>query len=177
MGSRTFWRRTLGHAGVYLAVCGLFATAVSLLFLYDSSNAPPDTKTTLLVLLIAGLLMTAAALVCLYSSLARLNGPQFPKGLRGGLEALYIEARAISAGEIALVTIPYWLSRIALLLALFYETGSYPDYGLFLLLPFSFYCIVRSLILHYIFRERIYRNLIALPVDLIAAWMIIEVQF
>jgi hypothetical protein len=103
--------------------------------------------------------------------------PRVANGLRDAITDFGEQAKNISASEMFLVTIPYWVSRIALLLALLWESGNYPGYGLFLLLPFSLYCVIRSLILHFVFRKRIYRNLIALPLDLIVAMLIIAVQF
>jgi hypothetical protein len=173
---RLSWRRTLGHAGVYLAVagfCELLIMAYGLLGHWYT----PSSYYLFIWTLIVGLLMLGLGLVAMYSSLVYLQEPRAANGLRGAIAAFREQARGISAAEMLIVTIPYWVSRISLLLALLWESGNYPDYGLFLLMPLSLYCIIRSLILHFVFRKRTYRNLIALPIDLIVAFLIIDVQF
>jgi hypothetical protein len=173
---KIFWRRTLGHAGVYLTIAGTCYTLIS----YIGLTAIPYTRegTEVLVwLLLAGLVLLAAGLMSFYSALVWLTEPITERSLANGFTVFESECKAIPRSEKILVAAPYWISRIAFLLALLYESGSYPGYGLFLLLPFSLYCIIRSLILHFVFRKRIYRNLIALPIDMIVAFLIISVQF
>ena len=176
MANKAFWRRTLGHAGVYYTLAGLSITALCVMALVIDRYYSEDTQFLILVLS-GGLFMLAAGLFMLYGSLMWFESAGERKSVNCALRNFVAKARAIPPGEFTMVTVPYWLSRIALFLALLYETGSYPDYGLSLLLPFSLYCIIRSLILHFVFRKRIYRNLIALPIDLVVAWHIIEVQF
>ena len=176
MFDRTFWRRTLGHAGVYYTIAGLGISVISGIALAIDRYYSENTLFCLIGLS-GGMLMLAAGLYLFYGSLMWFDGEGERRSFKSALRDFFAKVRAIPPGEVALVTAPYWLSRIALLLALLYETGSYQDYGLSLLLPFSLYCIIRSLILHFVFRKRIYRNLIALPIDLVVAWLIISVQF
>ncbi len=173
---RMFWRRTLGHVGVYLAITGLCEVLIMTYGLLGHWYTP-SSYYLLIWTLIIGILMLGLGLVAMYSSLVYLQEPHAANGLRGAIAAFGEQARGISAAEMFIVTIPYWVSRISLLLALLWESGNYPGYGLFLLMPFSLYCIIRSLILHFVFRKRISRNLIALPIDLIVAFLIISVQF
>jgi hypothetical protein len=172
---KAFWRRTLGHAGVYLTIVGICYTVIPLVMLLSLTNT--EEGTLAYVWLLAGVGLLAAGLLSFHLALVWLTEPIKERSLANGFAVFEMECRAIPLAEKLLVATPYWISRIALLLALIWESGCYPGYGLFLLIPFSPYCIVRSLILHFVFRKRIYRNLLALPIDLIVAFLIIDVQF
>jgi hypothetical protein len=171
MFNRAFWRRTLGHAGVYYSLAGLNISVISVMALAIDHYYSAETIFGLLELL-GGMLMLAAGLYMLYGSLMWFDGASGRRSFKSALSAFFTKVRAIPRGEMALVTVPYWLSRAVLLLALLYASVLNPNDALFVFILISIYCLVRWIIFDFILSKR-YRNLVILPFDLILAIFIV----
>jgi hypothetical protein len=151
---------------VYYTFAGLSISVISGMALVIDHYYTEETLFVMLALL-GGMLMLAAGLYMLYGSLMWFDDASGRRSFKSALSAFYAKVRAIPRGEIALVTVPYWLSRVVLLLALLYASVLKPSDALFVFIPISIYCLVRWLIFDFLLNKRLCRSLIMLPFDLI----------
>jgi uncharacterized membrane protein (DUF2068 family) len=174
--AKAFWRRMLGHAGVYYTIAGL---SISVLFGMALAIDHYYTEETLfgMLELLGGMLMLAAGLYMLYGSLMWFREEGEWRSFESRLGAFFAKARAIPPAEFALVTVPYWLSRVALLLAMLLRSAGRSERDLLILIPLAAYCVASSAVFQYALQKKIFRNLVLLPFDFIVAWLIISVQF
>jgi hypothetical protein len=156
---RLSWRRTLGHAGVYLAMAGWIAIISSRISgTYQDSDS--------IRALVSGIIFVALAVVC--EGLAIYLHVRSSDGI-AGTAGIKLTPRLPTYNEIGFFfdIVPYWLSRLILCFWLFFNSSYGLGYYLFFLPIIILYLLIRWGV-SYLLRRKNERHWILLPLDILA---------
>lgn len=155
---KAFWRRTLGHAGVYLAIAGALTANVNHL----SENYPDIHGVRVMIL---GCAYLTAALVCGFYVAFKL-GVKSPSDTGVFRTAVTLRLPNFKEIEWSLEIATYWLGRLLLASFLFLCAIVLPAWAFILVPLFVLYNWLREYLVN-LLKKHDSRHLLMLPLDLL----------
>jgi hypothetical protein len=169
--TRSSWRRTMGHAGVYLAVAGAMLARVRpdwLLYLLG------DEEKTQIAIYGGALLLLGVVLILV--SIAQITRK---KDGRKGI-SLSLMRTGFSCRLFWIDYAPYWLGHTLIayqvfFMAIFGSINMESSYAVFGVPSFMLYCVGRGVLYRWL-KARPYVNLLLFPLDLILLFVLTAIQ-